>query len=333
MVNINQQEKVSIIIPSYNVEKYIYRAIESCINQTYDNIEIVIVDDGSSDKTWDIIQKYEKSDLRIKAIKKNNNGVSSARNLALKNASGDYVIFLDSDDWIEKDTIATLITKVASNSNVLICCDRSFIYEDKMYEIIPQVTKFYEEKSNDFIEWFSNGKGNLQSSCYKLFNLKIIKEHNILFNENIYHGEDGLFVFEYLNCVNSIYYFSKCLWNILVRSGSATNSGYNEKWLTAIDAAKIISNYREFSEKDKKSISKYCINRAIAIKIAMLNEKNKAIPDYDKKKLKEFFDKNIKCYIKSEDSIVRKVKVLVIMKFPRSIITFYMKKINSRRSK
>ena len=325
MVDLMQTKKVSIIIPSYNVENYIYRGIESCIKQTYNNIEIVIVDDGSTDETWKIVQKYSTLDTRIKAIKKNNGGVSSARNLALQSATGDYVIFLDSDDWIKNNTIEIMVKKIKKNPNLLICCDRSFVYEDNIDKIFPQVTDNHEEIKKNVIECFSTGIGNLQSSCYKIFDLRIIKEKNIFFKENIYHGEDGLFVFEYLNYMQGILYFSECLWNILTRKGSATNSGYNEKWLTAIDAAKIISNYQDFSKQEKVFLSKYCIDRAVAIKTAMLDTKN--IPHEDLKKLKVFFDENKKIYFKSNDSFIRKLKIIIFMEFPTKIVFFLYKKV------
>lgn len=323
MVELESKKKVSIIIPSYNVDNYIHRGIESCIKQTYNNIEIIIVDDGSTDKTWDVIQKYQKIDKRILAIKKDNGGVSSARNLALKNATGDYLVFLDSDDWLEKSTIEFLVKKIEKNADLLICCDRSFVDEENLDKIVPQVTDYFEEQFDDIIECFSNGKGNLQSSCYKLFNLKIIKEHNIAFNENIYHGEDGLFVFEYLIHIKGILYLGKCLWNILTRRGSATNCGYNKKWLTAIDAARIISNYSNYSKREKNLLGKYCIDRAIAIRIAMLNANN--VPVEEKEKLKLFFNENIIYFLKTNDSFIRKIKVIILMKFPNKVISFLYK--------
>ena len=95
--------KISIIIPAYNVEKYIDKCITSVINQTYDNIEAIIVNDGSTDNTALIIEKYSEVDNRIIVVNKENSGVSDSRNIGIENITGDYAFFLDSDDWIEEN--------------------------------------------------------------------------------------------------------------------------------------------------------------------------------------------------------------------------------------
>ena len=96
---------VTIIIPAYNVEQYIQRCIQSCCEQTYKRIEIIVVNDGSQDNTWPIIQMLANNDQRVICINKNNEGVSVARNVALDASSGDWVLFLDSDDWVEKNAV------------------------------------------------------------------------------------------------------------------------------------------------------------------------------------------------------------------------------------
>ena len=92
---------ISVIIPIYNVEKYLTKCIESVINQTYKNLEIILVNDGSTDNSKEIIDKYSSIDSRIKVINKKNGGLSDARNVGIELAKGEYITFLDSDDWIE----------------------------------------------------------------------------------------------------------------------------------------------------------------------------------------------------------------------------------------
>ena len=94
---------ISVIIPVYNVEKYLSRCIESVLNQTYRNLEIIIVDDGSTDDSLNICRRYEKKDKRIKVIHQDNGGLSSARNKGLMNSTGEYISFVDSDDWLHPD--------------------------------------------------------------------------------------------------------------------------------------------------------------------------------------------------------------------------------------
>ena len=95
--------KVSVIIPVYNVEKYLCKCLDSVVNQTLRDIEIICVDDGSTDSSWEILKEYAQRDDRIKLIHKENGGLSSARNVAMQVAKGDYIGFIDSDDWIDLD--------------------------------------------------------------------------------------------------------------------------------------------------------------------------------------------------------------------------------------
>ena len=100
---------VSIIIPAYNTGEYIYRAIESSMRQTYMNIEIIIIDDGSTDNTLEVAKSYEAKDERIKVFHQGNAGVSAAKNYGIREAKGEYIIFLDSDDWFEDNAVEVLL--------------------------------------------------------------------------------------------------------------------------------------------------------------------------------------------------------------------------------
>lgn len=266
--------KVSIIIPSFNVEKYIFRAIESCLSQTYKNIEIVLIDDGSTDQTFEIESKYKKIDSRIITFKQDNKGVSCARNMGLSICSGDYIIFLDSDDWIENNTIEELIEFQKNNPESFIVTDRYFVIQKNDLSIekkAPNSGKKDAKISKDqFILRFCNHDFNLQSSCYKIYKKSIIDKHNIRFNEKIYHGEDGLFVFTYMMFCDFVYYFNCPLWNIFDRDGSATKSPYNKKWLTAIDAAQLQISGGGLNKKEIKYLKKYYVERSLMVHSAML---------------------------------------------------------------
>ena len=101
-------EKISVLVPIYNQEKYLKRCIESIINQTYTNLEIILIDDGSKDKSYEIIEEYANKDKRIKGLKIKNNGVADARNKAIDNVTGEYFSFIDSDDFVAEDYIIIL---------------------------------------------------------------------------------------------------------------------------------------------------------------------------------------------------------------------------------
>jgi len=107
-----QEKKISIIIPAYNVQNYIKQCLDSIVNQTYQNLEIIIVNDGSTDDTLSIIEKYAQNDKRFLVINQKNQGVSVSRNVALNNVSGQYIVFVDSDDWLELDACEYMLKQV-----------------------------------------------------------------------------------------------------------------------------------------------------------------------------------------------------------------------------
>ena len=116
------EELISVVVPVYNVEKYIDKCINSIINQTYKNLEIILVDDGSPDNCGKICDEYAKKDNRIKVTHKENGGVSSARNIGIKNATGDWLTFVDADDWIENNFVEQLL-KIGNqeNAEIVLC--------------------------------------------------------------------------------------------------------------------------------------------------------------------------------------------------------------------
>lgn len=135
--------KVSIIVPIYNISKYLEKCIESVISQTYKNIEILLVNDGSTDNCLEICKKYKKLDKRIKIINKKNGGLSDARNAGLKCASGEYIFFLDGDDFISKDTIEYLVSLLEERNADVCVCNYFLHYPDTRENFIKE--KFVED--------------------------------------------------------------------------------------------------------------------------------------------------------------------------------------------
>ena len=132
---------ISIIIPIYNNEKFISRCLDSIINQTYKKIEIIIVNDGSTDKSLDVISKYEKKDNRIKVINKKNEGVSIARNIGIESSKGDYITFVDADDWLELDAIEKLYIEITEKNVDVV---RGNYYINKFISDNANIAKMYE---------------------------------------------------------------------------------------------------------------------------------------------------------------------------------------------
>lgn len=241
-----EEKLVSIIIPAYNVSEYISRGIESCVSQTYGKIEIIIVDDGSTDHTWDIISDWQKSDSRIKAVRQENCGVSVSRNVGLEYARGEYVLFLDGDDWLEQDAVEYLIRIKGVREDVIASCSYYNVQFDK-----GELKKYCNQKehppvfvsSDAALKCLLNGMYGLLSACYKLYPVCIIK--NLRFAPDIYNMEDGLFSFQAISQSVRIVYGTEPKWNILFRTGSFTRSGYNEKQLTAITAIEKMMDYNK----------------------------------------------------------------------------------------
>lgn len=198
------KDKVSIIIPSYNSEKYISRCIESILNQTYQNIEIIIVDDGSNDKSYEIYDNY-KNNHKIKIIKQENSGPSKARNNGLNHAHGKYILFIDIDDYIDNKCVERLVEhRNKYSSNVIVSLKHRIVKDD--FSKIVHYNEKYEV--NELIKQIINGK-MIGVVWGILFESKIIQQNKIKFDENTSLSEDTIFLFEYIKYFSSIIYINE----------------------------------------------------------------------------------------------------------------------------
>jgi glycosyltransferase involved in cell wall biosynthesis len=192
--------KVSVIIPVYNTQKYLRECIGSAINQTFIDIEIILIDDGSTDKSGEICDEFAKHDKRIKVFHTSNFGPSLARNIGINNASGEYLVFLDSDDYIDAEMVEDMINEAQKNNPDLVICGYK-----KFYEYNKNITKvhflkkkrYYKRKDylSDFYKYFPLIFNPVWGKLYKS---KIVIENNLKFIDGLSLGEDLVF--------NSIYY-------------------------------------------------------------------------------------------------------------------------------
>ena len=231
----NNNPLVSVVIPVYNTEKYVGRAIESVISQTYTNIEIIIIDDGSPDNSYIIIEKYQKYDKRIKFIRQDNMGLSGARNTGIKNMTGEYVVFLDSDDTLTKNAIDILVNKtLEKNSDAVIATSYYKVIESSGNKIL---CKHFDQDLyiNDPIEYALRvliEKGRGWRATGLLYKSSIIKEKFIKFPEG-YISEDFTFNLLFLQEAKKIDFLNDVTLNYLKRNGSITMS-FNENYLESI---------------------------------------------------------------------------------------------------
>jgi glycosyltransferase involved in cell wall biosynthesis len=225
--------KVSVVIPIFNAEQYLSQCITSLINQTLEDIEIILVNDGSTDGSLKICEQFEKKDERIKLINKVNSGPSSSRNLGIDKATSEFIAFVDSDDWVENNMFE-IMYNAASNNNVdLVLCGMIKETSTKIkspLKIEEGIHRNMRDFHTDFI--FSKLKTLPVAPHCKLYRKKIInnKRSQIRFKPDLFFGEDFVFNLEYiLNCSSVYSLSSKCLYHYRIIPTSLTNK-YRKNW-------------------------------------------------------------------------------------------------------
>jgi len=228
--------EISIIIPVFNVEKYIGICLESVINQTFRNLEIILVNDGSTDGSGKICDEYAARDSRIRVIHQENKGVSAARNEGLRLSSGKYVGFVDGDDWIDDDMLSFLLEMAdAYDADIATCgyyvnnkadpdldleCETKIISQEKSIRMSLELKEFC----------FDSGVFN------KIFRSKILKENGIEFEDEIAIGEDMLYLCKCIMSSGKIVYSPIPKYHVFTNSMSATRRPFNSKKASLVRA-------------------------------------------------------------------------------------------------
>ena len=222
---------ISIIVPIYDVEDYIDRCIESILNQTFKDFELILVDDGSPDNCPAICDKWAEKDSRVKVIHKPNGGVSSARNAGLALASGEYVGFCDPDDKINERMYDLLYQSILeNNSDCCVCSYKSFKTDSDIESSCSDKRNVLVLNGNEIIEYFlGDGRNMLASIWTKLINRKLIEK--LRFNEAIAFGEDYCFALETLLNCSKVTMLENCeLYYYFLREDSAMKKVNSEKY-------------------------------------------------------------------------------------------------------
>lgn len=238
--------KVSIIVPVYNVEKYIEKCLTSLVNQTLNDIEIIVVNDGSPDNSQKIIDKFEKKyPQKIKKFIKKNGGLSSARNYGLKQAKGEYISFVDSDDYLNLDAIEKMYNYAKTKNFDIVACDVEYVYNDYTKTISSNINKDLLKK-NEVKKVMIN---IYPAACNKIYKRELIK--NIEFKEGIWY-EDVEFMYRILPLCESIGVIKEGLYKYLQRENAITST-FNDKIFD------YISNFNGLIEyyKEKNLFSEY----------------------------------------------------------------------------
>lgn len=235
---------ISIIIPVYRVEKYLSKCLESVLAQTFSDFEVLLIDDGSPDRSGLIGEKYATQDSRIKVFHKENGGVSSARNYGIGIAEGTYVAFCDSDDWVEPDWLETLYRQMCDYPVDLSVCGLKKENEaGKILFTVDEQCVYIKNREEALLTLF-NGDGFYRYQGWvvnKLYKREILVRNGIEFNEEICYSEDRLFNFFYLLHCTSAIYSTEPKYHYLIRQNSAMisyheNEEYQEKYGSFMDA-------------------------------------------------------------------------------------------------
>lgn len=214
-------ELISIIIPVYNAEKTIKRCLSSLVSQTYFYIEVIIINDGSTDKSLEIITTFENKIKNLKIINQTNKGVSVARNEGLKVAKGQYIIFLDSDDYLDKTCCEVSINSMKDSDLVIFGLN---IYKNDILLRTPHLEKECLHLKNNINNYWKLRTINL-GPCNKLYKKKLITD---LFDEHLSLGEDTKFVIDYLKNVNFVNVIPQCLYNVNLDNNQSLNRKYRK---------------------------------------------------------------------------------------------------------
>ena len=234
--------KVSVIVPVYNVEKYIGKCLDSLVNQTLKDIEIIVVNDGSPDNSQDIIDQYVKRyPKKVKSFIKENGGQGSARNYGIKESTGEYIGYVDSDDYVSLDMFEILYNKAKeTNADIVITRD-SKVKEDGTIFDNPFIKKLEDNKENSFF-------GNM-GVCNKIYKRDLIISNNILFKDKMWY-EDLAFTLKVLiNAQKIDYCIDESLYYYLERSGSTMNNSNINKNLDILIAFDDIISYLKDNNK------------------------------------------------------------------------------------
>lgn len=316
--------KVSVIVPVYNTEKFLGKCLESIVQQTLNEIEIIIINDGSTDNSQEIINKYKLIyDKKIKVILKENEGQAIARNIGMELASGEYIGFIDSDDFIEPDMFEKMYEEAKiKNADMVMCHYRYLLNEDNQ---IKELKKYSVVKDVDHVkELFLNP---LVSPWNKIYKNSIIKDSGVKFPPNLIY-EDTAFYINIIPYLNNIAFIPKEYVTHMLRRGSTVNRVQNPRVGDMLEIlAKIVEFYKAngFWNEYKEELEYFCVKILLCSslkRVAILNDKDIKNNLIDKSI--EFINNNFKNY--KNNQYMKKVNItnIYIKSFNKYSLNLYL---------
>lgn len=244
----------SVIIPVYNVEKYLRECVDSVLNQTYTNFEVILVDDGSTDGSPAICDEYAKTDERVKVIHKENGGLVSARKTGIALATGDYVLYVDSDDYIDVNLLEDADKILAETKAEIFCFGYYKVSSDKTEKIAPWLNAGFYDKEKLCKDIYPNLMRNVNgqriesSSCTKIFKRSLLTPFQLNTNESIYIGEDESVSLPCLYFSKSIYITDRCYYYYRQNQSSMTKAKKGYPWTDIPNRVEVYKKYFPLNE-------------------------------------------------------------------------------------
>lgn len=256
--------KLSVIVPCFNAEKTIKFTLESLEKQTYRGFQVIIVNDGSTDKSLEVIDEYKNnSELLIHVFSKKNAGVSSARNYAISKCNTEYITFLDADDEYHPDFLRIMYNSLVENGTDTCICQYKFSNGFGNFDNSVSYVKNLVIDKYEMLELYTHHGTNKVNFVNFIYKSSILKENNICFPQNIHYGEDTEFICKYIfHCASGAVFFRVPLYNYYCRENSATRS-CNYQSIENIEAAKNVVNYWKNDNKINLQWEEYFVSRAI----------------------------------------------------------------------
>lgn len=271
---------VSIIVPVYNAQNYLHKCIDSLLNQNYEDFELILINDGSKDDSKKICDEYAAKDNRIKVIHKENGGVSSARNRGLDEATGKYIMFCDSDDFVREEFCAPLVNLAEGSDDCLVLAGITQIKDDNSMsdDLCPEYKEGESASltNKEFCDLYVNlnlkAPFNLTNMPYnKLFCRDIIEKHHIRYDQSIHYNEDFIFNLEYLDKVSNVKIYNKSIYYYYIDAPQSLCKRYFKD---------IIKMFRAKEDVLKRVIIDKATNQDDALKIwytMVFDDTNRAI--------------------------------------------------------
>lgn len=216
--------KISVIVPVYKAENYLHRCVDSLLAQTFQDFEILLIDDGSPDRSGEICDEYARKDKRVRVFHKENGGVSSARNVGLDHARGEWICFVDSDDWVGRTYLKSLYIDALNNHAELVVHGYVMLTIDgKKIQFESYSNRLYKLENGLYDMFVEQNLYYRGSPCSKLYKRFLLVEHGIKFDTDVHYGEDLCFVLDYLSVIQLVYFSSESSYYYIQYGTSSVN--------------------------------------------------------------------------------------------------------------